>query len=107
VTSVRLAAQGALVKNARDQYLAWASVRAYMAQKEKTFVSRGSPASLARAALLAIQEKRAQFAFKREQVELVDLNEMESALTALVRETRSAVLALPSRIAAALPSLTR
>jgi phage terminase Nu1 subunit (DNA packaging protein) len=108
VTSVsRLAAQGALVKNARGQYLAWASVRAYVAQKENAFVSRASPASLARAELLKIQAERAAFAFKREQAQLVDAGEMEDAVRALILVSRAAMLSLSSRVAGALPGLTR
>jgi hypothetical protein len=84
-TSVsRLAAQGVLVKRGRGQYLIWASVRAYLAHRDKEAASRASPASVARAELLKVQ-----------------------SVNALFRTVRAGMLAAPGRIAAALPGLTR
>ena len=104
---VALAAQGVLVKRGRGQYLIWASVRAYLAHRDKEAASRASPASVARAELLKVQSARAAFAFRREQGELVDVNDMIKEVNALFRTVRAGMLAAPGRIAAALPGLAR
>jgi len=101
VTSMsRLAAQGVLVKRGRGKYLAWASVRSLIEHRDRASALKASPASVARAALLRIQAQRAALAYKREQAQLVDIDDVTDRISALFKICRAGMLALPARLAA-------
>ncbi len=83
------------------------SVEKYRAFIRGSAAGKESPAVRSRAKLLEIQAARAPLSLKREEARLIDAASLESDLVALVKISRNAMLAIPSRIGAALPHLTR
>jgi phage terminase Nu1 subunit (DNA packaging protein) len=105
-TSVsRLAVNGVLVRKSRGKYLAWASARAYISHVSKT--NRASPASVARAKLLDIQAKRAEFAMAREMAVFVRAADVCADVTEVFRIARDHMMQIPRRIAQDSPHLLR
>jgi hypothetical protein len=107
-TSVsRLAGDGILVRASRGRYLAWASARGYVEHFKKASSGRASPASTARAKLLDIQAQRQQFAMERETGGWWRAEDICADVREAFRVARDGMMAIPRRMAADSPHLTR
>ena len=107
-TSVsRMAGDGILVKAARGQYRAWESVRNYLNHMRAASTGKTSPASIARAKLLDIQAKRAQFQYEAEMNEWIRIDSIGPVVIERFSLVRNACLAASARIGARLPHLSR
>jgi hypothetical protein len=100
-TSVsRLAANGRLVKVSRGRFLAWASARSYLKSVTDSASARQSPVALARAELIQLQVRKAQFSLDREAGKYIDLAETQRYMAAYVNIHRREMMAIPNRVAA-------
>jgi phage terminase Nu1 subunit (DNA packaging protein) len=103
----KFSAQGVMVRISHGKYLTFASVRNLVARLSAAASGReGGPASQARAKLLASQARQAEMKEAVLRGDLLPKGEVIAVNSAVYREIRSRLLALPTRLGGKLPFLT-
>jgi phage terminase Nu1 subunit (DNA packaging protein) len=102
----KYAASNVLVRVARGRYDLKASIANYCEVIRASASGRGSPVATERQRLVSAQADAAEHKAQQLAGKLLPAAEVESAWQAIVRTTRAALLALPSRCGAQIAQLT-
>ncbi len=106
-TVSKLGGDGVLVRVSRGRYALWPSVGGYVEHQRRSASGRESPSAIARVRLLKAQASKVEFENAKARGALVDIHDVESYWSVLLRTLCDELLRLPVVIGGRTPGLPR